>query len=117
MTEISVAPTVSVFYGSDHQVDELCEFWRNCGSRAYLHYRTSSTSPRRREADGWVLDYEASWCKEHIADDDPWPPSWDSLGRNPDEYVTGIAELLAVDEAVRDAQQWLIRFGYQEPRD
>lgn len=57
------------------------------------------------------ISYEASWCDSRR--DEGEPPG--ELGDNPDEYITGIEELTAVDEAVVAAQKHLVDIGYREP--
>jgi hypothetical protein len=73
--------------------------------------RQAQTGRSRPLVDGWVLAYEASWCGDRRAEGEP--PG--ELGDNPDEYITGIEELTAVDEAVAAAQEYLKRIGYREP--
>lgn len=61
--------------------------------------------------DGWVLHYEASWCDDFRTEGEaPGFP-----GSNPQEYVTGIVDLTAVDVAVTAAQGHLMSLGYLHP--
>jgi hypothetical protein len=57
--------------------------------------------------EGWVLIYEGTFC-------DGYEPH-ERGGGNPGEWITGISDLTAVDEAVASAQEHLRRMGYREP--
>lgn len=64
--------------------------------------------------DGWVLLYEETWCDDHTEDE---RVSQVDGGSNPGDYITGIADLTAVADAVATAQDWLTGLGYREPCD
>ncbi|MGH3960842.1 hypothetical protein [Mycobacterium sp.] len=114
-------PIIHVDYNPDHEF----ETFGDTGGQPILSYRTPTPRQLRNLErlragrdyrgdlpDGWVLTYEASWCDERREEGEP--PG--ELGDNPDEYVTGIVDLTAVDEAVRAAQVHLVSLGYREPR-
>jgi hypothetical protein len=108
-------PPIHVDYRPDH---EQCAQPLTT-NEPILHYRVFSTTgvrvrdPQtgrsRRLLDGWVLAYEASWCDSWREEGEP--PG--ERGDNPDEYITGIEELTAVDEAVAAAQRHLLDIGYR----
>jgi hypothetical protein len=97
-------PTIHVDYNPDHQ---FMDFGDTNGQPILCYRRTRELFP-----DGWVLLYEETWCDEHT-EEERVPRS--EGGSNPGDYVTGIADLAAVDEAVASAQQWLKSLGYREP--
>jgi hypothetical protein len=61
-----------------------------------------------------VLTYEETWCNDH-AQEERVPRA--EGGSNPGDYITGITELTAIDEAVAAAQKWLQRREYREPAE
>ena len=113
-------PTIHVDYrpedemaGEPLAVFEPVLFYRNPTE----HQLSNLEQLRTRQAyagelpDGWVLHYEASWCDDlRGAGEPPGVP-----GSNPQEYVTGIVDLTAVDEAVTAAQGHLMSMGYLHP--
>jgi hypothetical protein len=62
--------------------------------------------------EGWVLIYEGTYCDGHEPHEGL--PRADG-GGNPGEWITGISDLTAVDEAVASAQEHLQQMGYREP--
>jgi hypothetical protein len=105
--------TIHVDYNPDHD----CMTFGDTNGEPILSYRAFSTTRARvrdyetgrsrRLLDGWVLEYEGAWT---------------DLGRelslsegSPDDYITGIEELTAVDEAVAAAQRHLADIGYRKP--
>jgi len=61
-----------------------------------------------------VLTYEETWCDGHTQEERV--PLKKGLC-NPGEYITGITDLTAVDDAVEAAQGYLAGMGYREPSD
>ena len=57
--------------------------------------------------DGWVLIYEETFCDSH--------EPHERGGGNPGDWITGISDMTAVDEAVASAQEHLRQMGYREP--
>lgn len=115
-------PTIHVDYNPDHQFIDfgdtngqpiLC--YRKPTPRQLANLerlRSGKLNTRGPFPDGWILLYEETWCDDHT-EEERVPRS--EGGSNPGDYVTGIADLTAVDEAVAAAQQWLKSLGYREP--
>jgi hypothetical protein len=86
---------IHVDYNHEHSAMTLAD----TNGQPILFHRTEETvnlgGHRLVRRGGWVLEYGEP--------------------EGPGEYITGITDLTAVDEAVASAQEHLRRMGYREP--